>query len=223
MQAGRGARGAAQVFDHLRSDIITLKLEPGAVLSRTDLQERFRLSSTPVRDALMRLQEERLVEIFPQHATRVAPIDLTLAREAQFLRRSVEIELVRTLALKPDPDRDNRLSRLIQQQAAFAELGEFEAFAGLDHSFHLALYEACGVPDLWRLVRQRGGHIDRLRRLHLPVAGKMREIIDHHTAIARGVAEGNPVAAEEAMRAHLSRSLDFVETLRQTYPQYFRD
>src|SRR6185437_16664386 len=56
-------------------------------------------SSTPVRDALMRLQEEGLVDVFPQSATVVRPINLEKAREAHFLRRSIEIEIVRVLSL----------------------------------------------------------------------------------------------------------------------------
>ncbi|HEY5278533.1 MAG TPA: GntR family transcriptional regulator, partial [Pseudolabrys sp.] len=83
--------GAAYVFDMLRQEIIALTLAPGAVLSRAELQDRFGLSSTPVRDALMRLQEEGLVEVFPQHATVVSPIDLEKAQQGQFLRRSIEL------------------------------------------------------------------------------------------------------------------------------------
>src|SRR3954447_11125616 len=52
----------------------------GTVLSRAALAEEFRLSSTPIRDALMRLEEEKLVEVFPQHATLVSPIDLSPIR-----------------------------------------------------------------------------------------------------------------------------------------------
>jgi GntR family transcriptional regulator, rspAB operon transcriptional repressor len=61
----RGRGGAAHVFQSLRQDIIALPLAPGTVLSRAELQHRFGLSSTPIRDALMRLQEEGLVEVFP--------------------------------------------------------------------------------------------------------------------------------------------------------------
>src|SRR3954470_23891476 len=85
----RSRLAAAQVFELLRERIISLELSPGTVLSRAALAEEFRLSSTPIRDALMKLEEEKLVEVFPQHATIVSPIDLTLARQAQFLRRSV--------------------------------------------------------------------------------------------------------------------------------------
>src|SRR5579864_415043 len=128
----RGRIGAAYVFDALRQDIIALTLAPGSVLSRAELQDRFGLSSTPVRDALMRLQEEGLVEVFPQHATVVSPIDLEKAQQGQFLRRSIESEIVRVLASKPDRRVTERLNSLIRQQSAFAKLGEYDAFTAAD-------------------------------------------------------------------------------------------
>ena len=219
----RGRGGAMYVFDVLRQEIIALTLAPGTVLSRTALQDRFRLSSTPVRDALMRLQEEGLVEIFPQHATVVSPIDLAKARQGQFLRRSIELEVVRTLASKPDPVVVERLASLIRQQTAFAKLGEHGAFNAADQAFHKTMYESASVAELWNVVGRYSGHIDRLRRLHLPVGGKMREVIRDHQAIVDAIAGGKPDEAQTALRDHVSRSLGFVETLRSSHPGYFRE
>jgi GntR family transcriptional regulator, rspAB operon transcriptional repressor len=218
----RGRRGAAMVFETLRQDILSLTLPPGTPLSRPELQERFGLSSTPVRDALMRLREEGLVEIFPQHATIVSPIDVAIATQAGFLRRSIELEAVRTLALKPDADLTARLRSLMRQQSAFAELGEYGAFTNADQAFHKAMYDALRIGGLWHLVQRQGGQIDRLRRLHLPVAGKMRQIVEDHTAIVDAIEAGKPGEAQEALRSHLSRSLQFVDALRESHPQYFR-
>ena len=218
----RGRGGAAHVFETLRQDIIALTLAPGTVLSRAELQVRFGLSSTPVRDALMRLQEEGLVDVFPQHATVVSAIDLEKARQGQFLRRSVELEIVRTLALKPDDVVVERLNSLIRQQTAFSRLGEHGAFTAADQAFHKTMYEQANVSELWELVARHSGHIDRLRRLHLPVPGKMRDVIRDHQAIVDAIAAGKPDDAQAALRDHLSRSLGFVETLRLSHPGYFR-
>lgn len=214
--------GAGFVCEVLRAEIIALALAPGAVLSRQELQDRFGFSSTPIRDALMRLQEEGLVDIFPQHATVVSLIDIARARQGQFLRRSVEMELVRELALKPEPDLVEKLRSLIRQQSAFSDLNETAAFAAADQAFHRAMYEALGMGELWHLVRRQSGHIDRLRNLHLPRAGKMREILADHTAIIDAIAASQPEAAQEALRVHLSHSLEFVDKLRQSNPEYFR-
>ncbi len=214
-------RGAPTIFETLRAEIIGLVLPPGTVLSRLELQERFGLSATPIRDALLRLQLEGLVDVFPQHATIVSPIDLERARAAQFLRRSLELELVRTLALEPARAPIAKLRSLIRQMGALADLQEYEAFNLADQLFHRTMYEAAGVVDLNDLVKQQGAHIDRLRRLHLPVAGKMDEILSEHAAIVDAIEAGDPDAAQKALRAHLSRSLQFVDTLKERFPQYF--
>lgn len=218
----RAKAGAAEIFDVLREEIVSLRLSPGAPLQRAELQRRFGLSSTPLRDALMRLQEERLVEVFPQHATMVSLIDLAAAERAQFLRKSVEIEVVRLLAQDPARAPVDRLRSLIRQQTTFADLGEHEAFTTADGQFHRTMFEAAGVSDLWLLVRRESGHIDRLRRLNLPVEGKSREIILAHAAITEAIAAGIPDAAQAAMREHLSRSLLFAPALRERHPAYFR-
>lgn len=213
---------AAAMFETLRDEIITLALPPGAVLSRPALQLRFGLSSTPVRDALLRLQDEGLVDVFPQHATVVSAIDVNQAQTGQFLRRAVEAEIARTLALQPDPALLERLRGFQRQQEAFAALGEHDLFTGADHAFHRAMYDAAGMGELWALVRRKGGHIDRLRRLNLSMAGKAAGIMRDHDAIVAAIAAGNPDAAQASVRDHLSRSLDFVDAIRLSHPEYFR-
>ena len=170
----------------------------------------------------MRLQEEGLVEVFPQHATVVSPIDLEKARQGQFLRRSVELEIVRTLAMKPDPASLERLRSLIRQQSTFAKFGEYAAFIGADQAFHKSMYDSAGASELWQVVTRHGGHIDRLRRLHLPVPGKMRDVLRDHKSIVDAIEAGKPEEAQLRLREHLSRSLGFVKNLKVSHPQYFR-
>lgn len=214
---------APQVTDILRQRIISLQLEPGCVLSRNELQDEFGLSSTPIRDALMRLQEEGLVEIFPQRATVVSPIDLPKARQSQFLRRALEQEAVRVIAAAPGKGLIKRLKDIIAQQKALAAHDEFDAFTEADQTFHRALYEAAGVPGLWELMRRNSGHTDRIRRLYLPLEGKMAQIVREHTAIVKALAGKDPDGAREAIRAHLSSSIGRWEDMQQKLPTYFRN
>lgn len=220
----RSRHAAPQVFDYLREQIISLTMPPGTLISRQSLQELFGFSSTPVRDALMRLQEESLVEIFPQHATVVSPIDLRLAQQAQFLRRSLELECVRTIASSPDRSAAvAELEAMIERKRRLLALDDLEAFNQADQDFHKILFDASGIPDLWVFVRRQSGHIDRIRRLHLPVPGKAAQIIADHAAIVSAIAAGIPEKAETALRSHLSRSLAFTDDLRAQWPDYFRD
>ena len=65
----RSRQAAPQIFETLRDRIMSLELKPNTLLSRSALQSEFGISQTPVRDALMKLEQEGLVEIYPQHAT----------------------------------------------------------------------------------------------------------------------------------------------------------
>jgi DNA-binding GntR family transcriptional regulator len=218
----RSQQAAAQVFDELRDMILSLKLAPGTVLSRLRLQAQFGVSSTPVRDALMRLEAAGLVDVFPQSGTIVSLIDVALARQAQFLRRALEQEVVRTLAATPDAALVGQLKAVIDEQKGHAKKGDLERFNDADLGFHRMLFDAAGVPDLWALIRNRSGHIDRIRRLHLPIGDKARQIISNHAAIVSAIADGNPDRAQSEMRDHLSRSLAFSDELRARFPDYFK-
>lgn len=220
----RSRQAAPQVFDLLRDAIINLDLVPGTVLSRPELQLQFSLSSTPIRDALMRLAEEALVDIFPQHATVVSRIDLGHARQAAFLRRSIEVEVVHNLASSPDAALLEKLQQNLRQQQALADSGALLEFNAIDRAMHRMMYDAAGVPDLWTVMLKRNGHIERLRRLHLPMKGKVDQTIRDHIAIVEAIAAGDPAQAAKEVRAHLSRSLAFIEGIRAHYPaEYFRD
>jgi DNA-binding GntR family transcriptional regulator len=219
----RSQQAAPQIFEQLRDMILSLKLVPGTVLSRVKLQKQFGLSSTPIRDALMRLDEEGLVEVFPQSGTIVSLINVPLARQAQFLRRSIEQEVVRVHAEVPDSGLVAKLREVIDEQSRRAKAKDLERFHEADLGFHKILYDAAGVPDLWALVRKRSVHIDRIRRLHLPIGGKATQIVRDHSAIVNAIAKGKPGVAQSEMRDHLSRSLAFSEELRARFPTYFKE
>jgi DNA-binding GntR family transcriptional regulator len=216
----RSRHAAPQVVDYLRERIIDLELAPGTLLSRSDLAARFGLSQTPVRDALMLLAEEGLVEIYPQHKTVVSRIDIRSAEQAHFLRRAIELEVVRTLAEARDAALARRLRATIARQKALLEAGDYGEFARTDLLFHRQMYEAAGVPDLWDLVRRRSGHIDRLRRLHLPTPGKASDIVREHARIVETIARGNPVLAQRRVREHMSGTVSRIESLRASHPEY---
>ena len=218
----RTRQAAPQVFEWLRASILSLQLAPGTALSRTELAERFELSQTPVRDALLQLAQEGLVDIFPQHATLVSRIDIPSATQAHFLRCAIELEVVRTLALAPADDTAvlrAKLTAQIDLQAALA-IADTEEFIASDQAFHRLMYEAAGAPDLYELVRRRSGHLDRLRRLDLPSPGKAERVVRDHRAIMAALAARDPEAAQAAMRTHLSGTLGRIEDIRARHPDY---
>ena len=219
-QLDRSRQVALQVHEILRDRILKVDLAPGTVLSRASLQLEFGVSQTPVRDALMRLQEEDLVEVYPQYATVVAKIDLDHARQAQFLRLSIELEAVRRLTEEAPETTAATLSTILMRQKEVASPETYDKFDSIDREFHQAFYEKTGILRLWTSVRRQSVHLDRLRRLNLPMPGKMQTVLDDHQAIIDAIASGKPDAAASALRKHLSGTLSIIEIISAEYPDY---
>ncbi|MES3025748.1 MAG: GntR family transcriptional regulator [Pseudomonadota bacterium] len=216
-QLDRSRNATVQVFEHLREMIVTLAIKPGAVLPRTQLADYFNLSLTPIREALARLEEERLVDIYPQHQTRVGNIDLTSARQAHFLRMSLELEIVSVLSQPANPALGKKLLDLVARQRSCLEAGDLENFSRLDMEFHKTLYQEAQLTDLWTMMRSSSGNLDRLRRMHLPIVGKAQSILGQHSAIAQSIADGDAAKARDSVREHLSGTLTVLNALRDKH------
>jgi len=197
-----------------------MELAPGIALDRAELAQRFGVSQTPVRDALIRLSEEGLVVIRAQYTTQVSRIDVPAAREAHFLRRSIEIEIARQLATAHDDAVIADLRTQLSRQAELAAKKDFLGFIDADKEFHRLMYVAAGLPRLWSVVVRMSGHVDRLRLLHSPFAGKAESILGEHEAILAAIAAGDADAAQQAVREHLSGTLASVEDIQKRYPDY---
>ncbi|MCM2293827.1 GntR family transcriptional regulator [Allorhizobium sp. BGMRC 0089] len=218
----RSRQVAVQIYEILKERILGVVLVPGTALSRANLQEEFGVSQTPVRDALLRLQEEGLVDIFPQYATRVSRIDANHARQAQFLRLSVELEAIRRLAQEAPLETAEAMERVLKQQEAVAETSTFSQFDSLDREFHRVLYEMSGNPLLWKVIRAQSVHLDRLRRLNLPMPGKMASLLDEHRRIVSALRDGDSLRTAEALRHHLSGTLSIIDLIREKYPDFVK-
>ncbi|SHH72462.1 GntR family transcriptional regulator [Pollutimonas bauzanensis] len=221
IELDRGRHAAPQLYELLRAQIVSLDLLPGEPLSRVQLSAEFNVSQTPVREALLKLTEERLVDVFPQAATRVSLIDIGFAQETHFLRKAIELEIVRELALSRPPELIADLKALLRRQEILRDTPDLGGFTETDQAFHRRMYRAAGKEALWTLVHSRSGHIDRLRRLHLPASGKLDRIVSDHGRILAAIEAGEPAQAQDSLRAHLSGTLEYVEKIRQAHPQYF--
>src|SRR5690606_1198465 len=92
------------VFQQLRADILSCVLRPGAQLQERQLVERFQVSKSPIRDALLKLEEQNLIEVLPRKGYRVKPVSVADARELYELRQLLERECVSGLIEHAAPD-----------------------------------------------------------------------------------------------------------------------
>lgn len=219
----RSRQASSQVADVLREQILSLALKPNQMLSRAQIQQQFGVSQTPVRDALLRLEQEGLVEVYPQSATLVSRINVTAARQSHFLRMAIELEAVRELAARAPEKVANRLRKRLAEQQDLTSPEHYEDFVAADWNFHHVLYEEAAIEALWDLIRQRSGHFDRLRRLNLPLGDKVAAVLKDHESLLLAIERGDPEGAAAVLRRHLSGTLSIVSEIRQSYPDYLTD
>lgn len=218
--AGR-ATAASAVQDELRRAILAMEIAPGAALVEKELTARFGISRTPVREALIRLKEEGLVEIFPQAGTFVARIPTEAIPEAVFIRQALECATVELVARTGTAQAIAILDATIARQREAFERGDQEGFHLADEAFHENLAMIAGYPGIWKIAHAAKSQIDRCRRMTLPVPGRMAMVIREHVSIVDAVRRHDGAEAEVAMRRHLGTLLPDLLHLQAQHPDYF--
>lgn len=221
MSQVRAQTAAMQVHDRLRQEIVTAALLPRTPLTEQELTARFGVSRTPIREALLKLAEEGLVDIYPQHGSFVAPIRLTDVYDAQFVRESLECSAIALAAEKIDAEQSRRLSAVIDRQSAFHKVGDNDRFFDADEEMHATLMEIAGHPQVWRQVESAKAQMDRVRHLAVRRPLKRNAVLTEHQSIIDRVLQKDAVGAVDALRTHLRGVFQSVQLLVAENEAYF--
>lgn len=208
--AGQRARGSGvqTVYESLRRSIVDLTLEPGSPLDEVTLAERFAMSRTPVREALVRLAAEGLVTQLPNRNTIVAPIDLG-GLPVYFEALTLMYRVTTRLAASTRSQR--HLDAMRRHQAAYAKaVADYDVPGMIGHNrdLHLAIAEAGGNPYFTTLFTRLLDEGRRILRLyyyksfddHLP-----RKYVDEHDAIIAAVEAQNADLCEKLAAEHANQ------------------
>jgi DNA-binding GntR family transcriptional regulator len=211
----------ARIYADLRADLVSLERLPGEPISEAELAKAYGFSRTPVREALRKLADEGLVEIFPQSGTFVARIPLAALPETIVIRKALEETSARLAAERARRSQVIALLAVLEKQREASRAGDHNAFHQADEAFHGAIAEAAGYRGIWTLVEQVKVHVDRYRRLTLPQEGRMTRAIREHSAIAAAIESGDGARSAQAMRVHLDGLLADIPNIRRLNPGYF--
>lgn len=218
---GRRRTNRRLVYEALRHKVLTLELPPGAALSENELAAALGVSRTPVRESLILLGEEGLVQVFPQVGSFVSRVDPDRVADAQFLREAVELAALEDLPAELDAGLVDQLKSNLDRQRA-AGIG-LEEFFELDEAFHHGLLQLSGHARSWSTVVAAKGHLDRARRLGLQLdeAESPAVFARQHLEIFEAVVDRDLPRARARMRAHLRAVFDDIERIRAGSPELF--
>ncbi|MBB6083455.1 GntR family transcriptional regulator [Castellaniella defragrans] len=210
------------VYQRLLHEILTLELKPGEALSENMLADRLNVSRTPVREALVLLATKQLVDIYPQRKTIVAPIRISNLKKSQFIRESLEINLIKKAL---ESGHQLALHEELERQIAFQETcirnGDIASFYASDEAFHRSIVDHAGLPELWMDIADAKLHMDRARQFTLKHVDSMAEIIEQHRAIALAIKSGESAIAETAVKEHLRKIFQHLSQTATQFPEYF--
>jgi len=218
-----GGNAGDRVYAILREAIVTAELSPGRQLSENELAGLLGVSRTPVRGALARLRDDRLVAIVPQLGTFVTLISRGGVEDAAFVREALECAAIRLTTERIDESGLEEIhANLAAQERAEAE-HDVDGFDRLDEELHRTICQHSGHEIAWALSRRANGHLDRVRRLSLPETDYMAEMLNDHRNLVASIANGTPAVAEARLREHLRKVLSNLDQIRRRHPDYFEE
>ncbi|HET8673179.1 MAG TPA: GntR family transcriptional regulator [Thermoleophilaceae bacterium] len=212
-----------QVYAALRDAIVRAELEPGRRLSENELAARLGVSRTPVREALARLRDERLVEIVPQLGTYVTRISPQAVADAQFVREALECAAIRRSAERASDEDVAALEDNLRAQERAQRAKDWDSLYLLDDQFHRVLCDASGHATVWLVSQRAKGHLNRVRRLSLPRASFIEEVIAEHRLVIDAVCAHDPDLAERELRQHLQLVPRELPRIRAEHPDFFEE
>lgn len=215
-----GESASSAIYRALRDDIVAMRLRPGAPVVEKLIAQRFGVSRTPVREAVLKLAGEGLLDVFPQSGTFVSRIPFDALPEVVAIRDALERAAAGYAAQRATPDDIAALRANIAAQRA-APLDDHEHFHVLDEAFHALISDTARYPGIWKLTRQVKVQLDRCRRLIMPQPGRRAEAVAEHEAVVDAIAAGDSAGAAKAMAAHLDRVLNLVSQVQACTPENF--
>ena len=210
------------VFQTLRDAIMSLRLAPGTVMSTQEIASRMNVSRTPVREAFIRLQEENLVDIFPQKETIVSRIDLDRVLQERFIRESLELAVVDPFLEKCRPQDLERIRKMIGRQKECMREGRGADFITQDNLMHRELFVVAGKELAWDAIQTMNGHDYRFRILSVQLGDVMGASIEQHERMVERIESGDLAGAREELALHLRRLRYEKSKMIERYPDYFR-
>jgi GntR family transcriptional regulator, rspAB operon transcriptional repressor len=204
------------VYQVLRDAIISKRLSPGERVSEASLARQLKVSKTPVREALLRLNAIGLIEVDGGRGGRIVRPSATSIQQTYEVRGSLEALAAQLAAARATPAQRSQLLELATASLAAAREQDLDGFQRHDEAFHDMLAVASANPYLARLIDNAYALASAARQRDVPGASDSIDCATGHVGIAEAVARGDSAAAAAAAAAH-------VETVGRFVLQAFRE
>lgn len=217
-----GKRGYADVYQTLKDDIQYLRLMPGSVIRESDLIRDFGCSRTPIREALLRLSGEYLVDIYPQRGMYVSRIDFPLAAEVAYMRHILDSDICLSLC-RQHTSLQSSVDEVFYFMSTAVKNRDVVRYIQMDNAFHRAIFTAAGRERIWSIISNSRAPYNRVLVLDLSMDNNLERSYGEHQKIAEYIETGNEEELRKILEVHHDHlpSPGYEEKIRAQFPQYF--
>lgn len=207
------ARPAQIIYTAVKDLILSFELAPSSRFTETELAERFAVSRTPIREALLRLEAEHYITVRAKQGCFVRDVDIADLTQRYQVRIELEMLSLQLAGLHM-PDKDlQKLAHAWDPSVQRGRSAKPDVMLEREESFHLALAEGGGNHALYEYLKDVNHHIRIVRRLDFTNAERIGNTYSEHHAIAQLLLERDVKAAQRLMREHITHSMEFAKTL----------
>jgi len=216
-----------RTYENLKRDIMTLALMPGEPVSAAKIAERYNVSRTPAREALVKLEGEALVDIYPQSASVISKIDIDRAEQEWFVRRTLEMGVVDGL-FEHATDNDIETMRELNEEMKvvskkMTDPDMIYEYLRCDNEFHTVAFLAAGQDLAAELVANSMAHYNRIRLLiDMENANKDRTLATHSQLI-KCIEQKDKESYRTLLYKHISYFKNDIEILKKNKSELFKD
>ena len=192
-----------QAYSQIRSMIITLELEPGSLISESELMATLSVGRTPIREALRLLANEKLVEVYPRRGMFVSRVDVHNLSALSETRAVLEIKAAELVATRSSAADHVITKALIAEIKALKGNLDMATLIGLDQRIHHHIYQCTHNDFLAAALDNYYAHALRIWFLALERVAGLTEAVIEHQVLLEAIASGDAKAAAKAMRDHV--------------------
>jgi DNA-binding GntR family transcriptional regulator len=204
--APEAASLADRAYYAIRDQIVSLALRPGAVINERELMDRLDLGRTPIREAVRRLAQEQLVEVYPRRGTFVTSVEIRDLASICDVRLALEAHAARLAAERAsDADREEIRRLIAELDADLEALPEQDdrALMAIDERIHGTVYRATHNPFLVQTLEEYYLLALRIWFLALEQPRELEQAVLEHRELLEAILDRDADRAEAVMRAHV--------------------
>ncbi|MFG1954059.1 GntR family transcriptional regulator [Micromonospora sp. NPDC048830] len=192
-----------RVYEYLRRGIINGDFKVGTALREVDISTSLNVSKTPVREAFVRLQKDRFVELIPYRGAIVAGYTRRDLREVYEVRELVEGRCAARAAESRNDELYEALQRNVRETRKAIDEGKIDEVISLFENFDRLIYSQCDNKWMNDIINDLEGHQRRIGRLTVDIPGRIEHSLEEHERIWTAIVRQDAAAAEKHMRAHV--------------------